>query len=41
MALFHQERIETVVDDTDLEEVYNMNGTCLTSLARALAIICW
>jgi hypothetical protein len=37
-----QERIETVADDADLEEVYDTErAICYMSPAPVLAIICW
>jgi hypothetical protein len=36
-----QERIETVGDDADLQEVYDTERQLCTSLARVLGIICW
>ena len=36
-----QERIETVGDDADLQEVYDTERHCSMSPARARGIICW
>jgi superfamily I DNA/RNA helicase len=35
-----QSRIETVVDDADLEKIYNTERICCTSPARLSVIIC-
>lgn len=35
-----QERIETVGDDADLQEVYDTEGTCFTSRAHERGITC-